>query len=58
MLWALLSTNKGSSKICRLCLIPKKAPRKEKKNVKENDFFIFGFIIGKCKRKSNIITIG
>ena len=35
-----------------------KSTKERKKNVKENDFFIFGFIIEKCKRKSNIITIG
>ena len=42
MLWALLSTNKGSSKICRLCLIPKKALRKEKKMLKK---MIFSYLV-------------
>ena len=28
-----------------------KVLRKEKKNVKENDFFMFGFIIEKCKKE-------
>lgn len=51
VLRALLSTNKGSPKISRLCLISKKVLRKEKKKVlKENNFLTFDFTIEKYKK--------
>ena len=41
--------------ILRLCLIPENI--KEKKNVEENYFFMFGFLIKKYERKLNITKI-
>ena len=34
-----------------------KIPKKEKKNVRENDFLVFGYPLKKYKRKSNIIKV-